>query len=389
MNAGSEQPYFLEMNTRLQVEHPVTEAITGIDLVEWQIKAAAGELLPLRQDEIHQAGHAIEARITAERADLEFQPATGHVARVAAPADLRFDAGIVDGSEVGLYYDSLLGKLIAFGRTRETSLARLQTGLNELVLLGLPTTQAFLHDAVRHPIFSAGRATTRFVTMAYPEGWRPDSAELRYLRAAASAAWLVDQRGKDTGEVWTNPWLSLRPLRITGAARPAPVAAVLSDEYGSCDLHLSWTRTGVLAEIEGHVIDLGAVEINGDNLFTGGGRLPYLRTETAVCLSRNGVATSATVNLRIERRPMLQKSGAKRDRVDAPLHGLVSQINVSVGDSVMAGTAVIQMEAMKLVHTLGAPGHGIVSSIHCAVGDIVSAGAVLLTLKAAEEKELP
>ena len=168
MEAGDETPYFLEMNTRLQVEHPVTEFVTGIDLVEWQLLAASGEKLPLTQDKIRLHGHAIEARITAERADREFQPATGRLASVVPPRGLRFDSGVETGSEIGLYYDSLLAKLIAHGATRQTALSRLATGLETLTLLGVPTTQPFLLDAVRHPLFADGRATTRFIETAFP-----------------------------------------------------------------------------------------------------------------------------------------------------------------------------------------------------------------------------
>jgi acetyl/propionyl-CoA carboxylase alpha subunit len=193
------------MNTRLQVEHPVTEFVTGIDLVEWQLLAAAGEKLPLAQSDIRLHGHSIEARITAERADRDFQPVTGRLSAVAAPRSLRFDSGVEEGSEIGLYYDSLLAKLIAHGGTRESALARLASGLENLTLLGLPTTQPFLRDAVRHPLFADGRATTRFIQTAFPEGWQPDPSELTMLRAAAAALWLCgDERAVEP--CWRSPW---------------------------------------------------------------------------------------------------------------------------------------------------------------------------------------
>src|SRR6201996_4264604 len=156
MDRDSDAPYFLEMNTRLQVEHPVTEFITGIDLVEWQLLAAAGEKLPLTQEQIRARGHAIEARITAERADLGFQPATGTLSVVDAPRGVRFDSGVETGSEVSLYYDSMLAKLIAHGTDRAAALARLTKGLSELTLLGIPTIQPFLRDASREQLFADG-----------------------------------------------------------------------------------------------------------------------------------------------------------------------------------------------------------------------------------------
>ena len=189
MEQGSDRPYFLEMNTRLQVEHPVTELITGIDLVEWQLLAAAGEKLPLTQDQIRVHGHAIEARITAERADLGFAPVTGELSLVDAPRSLRFDSGVAAGSRVSLYYDSLLAKAVAHGADRNAALSRLVAGLSDLTLLGLPTTQAFLRDALRHPLFRDGNTTTRFIETAFPGGWKPDPDQLRLLRAAACVVW--------------------------------------------------------------------------------------------------------------------------------------------------------------------------------------------------------
>jgi 3-methylcrotonyl-CoA carboxylase alpha subunit len=162
MDEGGDSPYFLEMNTRLQVEHPVTEFITGIDLVEWQLLAAAGEKLPLTQGQIRVHGHAIEARITAERADLAFQPVTGALSLVDAPRGLRFDSGVEAGSRVSLYYDSLLAKLIAHGADRGAALSRLVAGLSELTLLGLPTTQGFMRFAIRcSPTARPRRASSR------------------------------------------------------------------------------------------------------------------------------------------------------------------------------------------------------------------------------------
>ena len=178
MDRDSDSPYFLEMNTRLQVEHPVTESITGIDLVEWQLLAAAGEPLPVKQGQIRARGHAIEARITAERADLSFQPATGELSVVDVPRGVRFDSGVEAGSQVSLYYDSMLAKMIAHGTDRASALSRLDAGLSGATLLGVPTIQPFLRDAIRQPIFADGKATTRFIETAFPGGWMPNPQEL-------------------------------------------------------------------------------------------------------------------------------------------------------------------------------------------------------------------
>ncbi len=186
LEEGHDDPWFLEMNTRLQVEHPVTEAITGFDLVEWQIRIAAGEPLPARQDEIRERGHAIEARITAERADQGFRPDSGPILGYREPPDLRVDSGVAAGSAVTLFYDSLLAKAIAAGETREVARARLAAGLRDFPILGPATTIPFLVSALDHPIFAGGRATTRFIEDAFPDGWAPDRSAARLARAVAA-----------------------------------------------------------------------------------------------------------------------------------------------------------------------------------------------------------
>ena len=249
MEQGSDRPYFLEMNTRLQVEHPVTELITGIDLVEWQLLAAAGEKLPLAQDQIRVHGHAIEARITAERADLGFAPVTGELALVDAPRSLRFDSGVAAGSRVSLYYDSLLAKAVAHGADRNAALSRLVAGLSDLTLLGLPTTQAFLRDALRHPLFRDGNTTTRFIETAFPGGWKPDPDQLRLLRAAACVVW-AGLGATDPAGDWINPWRRRSAVRVTAAVRPAKVLLHAADEYGEVDAELRVGRDGIMVEID-------------------------------------------------------------------------------------------------------------------------------------------
>ena len=219
LEQGEEDPWFLEMNTRLQVEHPVTEAITGFDLVEWQIRIASGEPLPARQDEIRAQGHAIEARITAERADLSFRADVGVISAYRAPPAARLDSGVGVGSEVTMFYDSLLAKEIVHATTRAEACAQLAAGLRETVVAGVATTIPFLIDAVEHPLFAQGRATTRFIDDAFPGGWSPARANLRLARAVAAivsldAAW----RRTDSG-----PWGVLAGFRVL---RPAGGCAV-------------------------------------------------------------------------------------------------------------------------------------------------------------------
>jgi 3-methylcrotonyl-CoA carboxylase alpha subunit len=391
MEAGDEAPYFLEMNTRLQVEHPVTEFVTGIDLVEWQLIAASGEKLPLAQRDIRLHGHAIEARITAERADRDFQPATGRLVSVVPPRGLRFDSGVETGSEIGLYYDSLLAKLIAHGATRQTALARLATGLETLTLLGVPTTQPFLLDAIRHPLFSDGKATTRFIETAFPGGWRPEPADLTLLRAAAAAFWL-QPASAEPEMTWTSPWMRRSAIRVMASERPAHTALRVSDEYGDNDVDIIVGRSGIRAVVDGTAVTLGSISHSNFHMtLSDAGRETVFvikRDGDLIQIMRNGLAISATIELKIDlpRTPGTNERGG--NIIDAPLHGVVSHIYVAVGDEVEKGSSVLQMEAMKLIHTLTAPVSGRVAAIHCNAGDTVPAGVVLVEIAPPDEEEI-
>jgi 3-methylcrotonyl-CoA carboxylase alpha subunit len=382
MDQGSDSPYFLEMNTRLQVEHPVTELITGIDLVEWQLLAAAGERLPLAQDHIRRHGHAIEARLTAERADRAFQPVTGELSVVEAPHGLRFDSGVESGARIGLYYDSLLAKLVAHGGDRDEALSRLTAGLAELTLSGVPTTQAFLRDAVRHPIFASGHATTRFIEKAFPDGWTPDGDALRRLRAAACVSWAQPQMADTTSE-WVSPWSRRSAIRVTTAVRPARLPLHIADEYGEVDAELCVGREAIAVELEGATVEF-ALPQNGTDIVAG---FVQRRQGASVSIARAGLALTATIQPRID----MSRSDGQLERsgnvVEAPLHGVVSKLYVLPGDSVEKGAPLLQMEAMKLIHTLKATVTGRILSIRCAEGDTVPAGALLIEISPEDAKE--
>ena len=389
MDRDSDAPYFLEMNTRLQVEHPVTEFITGIDLVEWQLLAAAGEKLPFTQEKIRVRGHAIEARITAERADLGFQPATGRLSVVDAPHGVRFDSGVEAGSQVSLYYDSMLAKLIAHGADRAAALSRLTKGLSELTLLGVPTIQPFLRDALRQPLFADGKATTRFIETAFPDGWKPNTAELRSLRAAACVVWAELDNAEPAAQ-WINPWDRRSAVRVTSAVRPAKASLHLVDEYGQSDAEVLVGREEITVELEGASVNLGRpVTENGTVKLASPSGHPFIarRDGNVVSIACEGLSLSATIRLRIEmprEQGGLEKSG---NVIEAPLHGVVSQLHVALGDTVEKGAPVMQMEAMKLIHTLRAQVTGRIEQIRCNVGDTVPAGAILIEITPSEVEE--
>jgi 3-methylcrotonyl-CoA carboxylase alpha subunit len=392
MDQDSDSPYFLEMNTRLQVEHPVTEFITGVDLVEWQLLAAAGEQLPLAQTQIRAHGHAIEARITAERADLGFQPVTGQLSGVDAPRGLRFDTGVATGSEIGLYYDSLLAKLIAHGTDRKTALARLGQGLSDLTLLGIPTTQAFLRDAVRQPLFADGRATTRFIENSFPGGWKPNADDLLRLRAAGCVVWSRLDTAAATS-TWISPWRRRSATRVTSAVRLAKVLLRINDEYGEADAELRASREGIAIEIDGVVVDFAPPKADSGAimLIAAGSSAPFVarRDDTTVSIAHQGLALKAAIRPRID----IPRDGGGLEHsgnaVEAPLHGVVAKLHVALGDVVEKGTPVLQMEAMKLIHTLKAPVPGRIEQINCNEGDTVPAGAVLIEISPVEVEEKP
>ena len=392
MDQDGDSPCFLEMNTRLQVEHPVTEFITGVDLVEWQLLAAAGEKLPLTQGQIHARGHAIEARITAERADLGFQPVTGELSVVDAPRGVRFDTGVAAGSQVSLYYDSLLAKLIAHGTDRRAALARLDSGLSDLILLGIPTTQAFLRDAIREPLFANGNATTRFIETAFPGGWKPSADDLLRLRAAACVVWSQLDTASAT-PAWISPWQRRSATRVTSAVRPAKVLLRITDEYGETDAELRASRDGIAIEIDGVAVDFEPPKDSGNaiTLTTAGSGEPFVarREATAVSIAHRGLALEAAIQPRID----IPRDGGGPERsgnaIEAPLHGVVAKLHVALGDVVEKGTPVLQMEAMKLIHTLKAPVAGRIEQINCAEGDTVPAGAILVAIAPAEVEEKP
>jgi 3-methylcrotonyl-CoA carboxylase alpha subunit len=389
MDRDSDNPYFLEMNTRLQVEHPVTESITGTDLVEWQLLAAAGEPLPLKQDQIRARGHAIEARITAERADLSFQPATGELSVVDVPRGVRFDSGIEAGSQVSLYYDSMLAKMIAHGTDRASALSRLDAGLSGATLLGVPTIQPFLRDAIRQPLFADGKATTRFIETAFPEGWKPNPQELLHLRAAACVAWAqLDAVATDTK--WVSPWDRRSAVRVTSAVRPAKASIHAADEYGEIDAEVLVSRDSIVVELDGSSVEFappseaGSIKLASD---PSGAPFVARHDSAKVSIARNGLSINATIKLRIDMPRtdgQLERSG---NVIEAPLYGVVSQVHVALGDAVERGAPVLQMEAMKLIHTLKAPVPGRIEQIRCTVGDIVPAGAILVEITPDEIEE--
>ena len=366
MEAGGSEPWFLEMNTRLQVEHPVTEEICGVDLVALQLRQAAGLALGIAQEQIVPRGHAIEVRLNAERPEAGFLPATGRFARVAAPKELRFETGVETGSEVGSQYDSMLAKLIAHGPDRETARRRLVDGLERLEMLGVGTNQAFLADCLRASAFVCGEVTTSFLNETFPEDWSPDPAHLLRLRGAAALH--VALSGGD------DPRTRPDGFRVLRGRRPARTGMLVADDYGEAELVLETAPSPAVRQGEEREDLTEAAEAARAISEPG----PAGGTVHAVL---DGLTVAARVTPLAEARLGGAGAGGSEGQIAAPLTGRITAIHVSEGQSVCAGDPLMEMEAMKLVHTLASPFDGFVRKVTGGEGDTVQAKAILIEIE--------
>ncbi|WP_417680404.1 acetyl/propionyl/methylcrotonyl-CoA carboxylase subunit alpha [Roseibium sp.] len=381
MNAETGDFYFLEMNTRLQVEHTVTEEITGIDLVEMQLRMAAGETLPFSQDEIACTGHAIEARLTAEDAADGFRPETGEVLHWRIDPGLRCDTGIQAGSTIGASYDSMIAKLIAHGPDREAACRKLVSGLNGLEIAGLTTNRLFLRDAIRSERFASGRATTNFLVQEWPNGWSPETT-VDSLPYAALACHLRDRPA-------ASPWQSLagfrllsqagHPARTTYVDAEAPEHRVeITGQSGAYTVTCNGTTETVSAAWQDPVTlrltrngvseTVGAIHRDGATYVWGPGFDAKHRIVPAGDFNpahHNGTA-------------------AAPDRITAPIPGLLVNVNVRPGDTVAEGDTLVVMESMKLLMDLKAAATGTVATVGAVPGTTVEAGALLVQLDLTE-----
>ena len=371
LEAEDSEPYFLEMNTRLQVEHPVTEAVTGIDLVELQLRIAAGEPLPIGQDEVVSRGAAIELRINAEDPAAGFRPQLGTISRYAAPEGpgLRVDSGVREGSAVTPYYDSLLLKLIAHAPTREAAVARLDAGLRQLVVLGVGTTQGFLRDVVRHPAFS-GVLTTRFIADAFGDGWSPAPPSDGLLGAVAIAAARHAAAGIETAA--PGPWGTLTGFRV-GARAGLPAGCRIQVQPGDGEpavIEVVPGPEGLRARRDGAELPapgaLAAVHV----------------ADGRVYLVEDGVPWNVAAVPLVDALGQPAAAAASRATdVVAAMPGMIVQVPVEVGQEVQPGDVVMVLEAMKLMLPLPAKAGGRIRAIHGAVGQIVAGGAVLVEIE--------
>ena len=355
--------WFMEMNTRLQVEHPVTEAITGVDLVEWQIRVAAGEPLPVRQQDLAITGHAFEARLYAEDVPAGFLPATGRLAHLAFPAGVRADSGVRAGDAISPWYDPMIAKIVVHGPTRAVALSRLARALEATEVAGTVTNLAFLGALARHGGFAAGDVDTGLIERDLPALLTdPAPEDAAVALAALAAAGLADGSNAATGFTL---WAPLRhPLAIAcgEAEYMADIAALGGGRFAV-------TLDGRTLSCERRA---GAWHVDGR-------RVPWRLAATPAGISLFGAQTHHFRAL--DPLDRVSAAGADADIVTAPMPGMVRSVHVVAGDMVTAGTPLAVLEAMKMEHALAAPRNGTVAEVLVGAGTQVEAGAALLRLE--------
>jgi len=364
--------YFMEMNTRLQVEHPVTEAITGLDLVELQLRIASGESLGLRQQDIKFSGHAIEVRLCSEDAGHDFMPQSGRMGLWQMPDDLRVEHALQSGFEIPPFYDSMIAKLISFGATRDKARRKLIHGLEQTVAFGVTTNQAFLAACLRHPAFAAGEATTAFVGKHRDEllARRPDAGSEAAL--AALLLYVTDRHAP--------PWRSGRTLTTTF---PLPVRVEL--DHGIHDLEVVRQRDGgYAASLDGREYRFELDELGRDTIrFRIDGLMEsarFFRDGDRLYILHRGV-TLAVRDLTLAA-PAATAATDSDGKVRAAMNGRVVAVLVKAGERVAAGQPVMTLEAMKMEHVHTAPISGVISAIDVAEGEQVTTGKIVVEIEA-------
>ena len=357
--------FFMEMNTRLQVEHPVTEAITGLDLVAWQIRVARGEALPISQSEVPLRGHAIEVRLYAEDPGNDFLPQTGRLEvyrESAAGPGRRVDSGVSEGDEISPFYDPMLGKLIAWGEDREQARLRLLAMLDEFAIGGLKTNLAFLRRIIAHPAFATAELDTGFIPR-YQEQLLPATLPLpAAFWSAAGEAFHQSQTSQVREDDPASPWAIRNGFR-NGLPPQTLLALSCNGEQQVVNLH---TPSAVLRD-EQLLIEQDGVRRQ---------HLAIRRAET-LYLRWDGELHSVRVYDPIA---AAGASHAQTGGLSAPMNGSIVRILVETGQTVEAGTQLVVLEAMKMEHSLRAPHDGVVTALFCQEGEMVSEGTVLVEL---------
>ena len=357
--------FFMEMNTRLQVEHPVTEAITGLDLVAWQIRVARGEPLPITQQQVPLNGHAIEVRLYAEDPDHDFLPATGTLAlyREAGNGDgRRVDSGVAEGDSVSPFYDPMLGKLIAWGENREQARLRLLTMLEGTLVGGVKTNLAFLRRILAHPAFAACELDTGFIPR-HQQQLLPAPSELpdAFWQLAVDA-WVQSESPVQRADDSHSPWAARSGWRAGGAAE--------IELHLNCQGESHKVRSSNQARLQGEEL---LADIDGMRQ-----RLRAIRRGETLYLQWHGELHAIS---RFDPIAAAEASHAQHGGLSAPMNGSIVRVLVEPGQAVETGTALVVLEAMKMEHSIRAPEAGTVKALYCREGEMVSEGTVLVELE--------
>jgi 3-methylcrotonyl-CoA carboxylase alpha subunit len=362
--------WFIEMNTRLQVEHPVTEAITGLDLVEWQFRIAAGEKLPLRQDEIRFEGHAIEARVYAEDPEHGFLPSTGTIVASEFPDAIRVDSGIETGGEVSPFYDPMIAKLIAYAPTREGALDRLAQALDATVIAGVRTNVLFLANLCRAAPFRQGKVDTGFIDRnlavlgGVPRGpdWGAAARGAAHLAEMIAVAQETPAPEADAPEDYS-PWSARDGFQL-GGRREISLPILVDGED---------VEAVIACANDGPRLTVHGVEPATDvRLFQSGAQVYVLRGGRQTRVRIKDFAASAA------------DAAGGGNVVKAPMHGRVLELLAAIGDRVAFGQRLAVIEAMKMEHTLRAPFAGVVKEVPVSSGAQVIEGAPIMVLEPVE-----
>ena len=367
--------YFLEMNTRLQVEHPVTELITGQDLVAWQLTVAEGLPLPLAQNEIELNGHAIEVRLYAEDPSNGFTPQTGplHIFKPAEGEGLRYDTGVRSGDEVTPHYDPMLAKVIAWGENRDEARRRLIRALEDTTVFGVTTNRYFLSRIIADSTFGAGEATTAFLQQAFSEdpSLQPAKPQIRQLALAAC----VLAHGTAGQQAWSNAPATNTPMKLDTGDEIVELLVQSSGNKLSCrlgderhEMTVTSVQDGVLC-----IIDNGIRQ-----------RCQYHRDGDSLYLQAFGESWSVTD---LTHQPAAGANGTGSGRIHASMDGAIIDVLVQPGQTVRQGETLVILEAMKMEHPVKADCDGIVSQVLTNKGDQVKRNQLLAEITTGEASE--
>ena len=374
--------YFMEMNTRLQVEHPVTEMITGQDLVEWQFRVASGEPLPLAQEQLAITGHAIEARLYAEDPARDFLPSIGRIRHFHTPAEsahVRVDTGVRSGDAISIHYDPMIAKLIVWDRDRPAALRRLATALDECEIVGIRSNVGFLHAIATHPAFAAAALETGFIAQHAAELAPPDEPTPRAVLAAAVQTVLSAPPHTAPGDPHS-PWATRSAWRLGGGGDQTvtlrlggTTTAICATTLPSGAVRLAWTD--------------GAAEIGPRRASDDDATLWLDGVKTTVRVVRDGPDLTAILAGRsyelhvVDPLAPVGSAAEAGGRLTAPMPARIVSVDVEAGQAVRRGAVLIVLEAMKTQMRITCPADGVVSAVHYAAGDLVDEGATLVSFE--------